>query len=285
MSAKHIALAVEDSAALIKLGVDGGVFLTGALCEELQAALEACASDAAVRTIILTGANPGVFMRHYSVPEILALAEQLKQAGLEPGQAVPYQKATIDRCIDLIEAMGKPVIAAINGECMGGAMELALGCDLRFAQSGLFRLGQPETLLGILPGAGGTQRLARTVGYANAMNLALTGIPITPEEALRIGLVHAVHADALAAARTAAQHFAAIPAMALEHTKRLVRESARLPLDEGLKLERGLFIDLCLRPEGQALMRAYEAGEFEFKLENGRWTVKSPASRRQDRPA
>lgn len=278
MTAKHISLSIEDSAALVRLGADGGIFLTAALCEELEAALDAVARDDSVRAVILTGANPGVFMRHYSVAEILALSEQLTQAGLKPGDEMPYQKAPIDRCIDRVENMDKPVIAAINGECMGGAMELALGCDLRLAQSGPFRLGQPETLLGILPGAGGTQRLARTVGYANAMKLALTGLPVTPDEALRVGLVHEVHADALAAARSAARHFAALPPTALAHTKRLVRESERLALDEGLKLERQLFMDLCLRPDSQALMRAYEAGKYSFALEQGRWIVKTPGS-------
>ena len=278
MAFNRISMVEEGASALITLGVDGGVFLTGELCTELEAALEAAATNAAVRSVILTGANPGVFMRHYSVAEILALSEQLMQAGLKPGDAMPYQKAPIDRCIDRVESMDKPVIAAINGECMGGAMELALGCDLRLAQSGPFRLGQPETVLGILPGAGGTQRLARTVGYANAMRLALTGLPITPDEALRVGLVHEVHADALAAARAMAKHFAALPAAALAHTKRLVRESEKLLLDEGLKLERQLFMDLCLRPDSQALMRAYEAGDYSFALESGRWTVRVPGT-------
>jgi enoyl-CoA hydratase/carnithine racemase len=159
---------------------------------------------------------------------------------------------------------------------MGGAMELALGCDLRLAQTGPYRLGQPETVLGILPGAGGTQRLARTVGYANAMRLALTGLPIAPEEALRVGLVHEIYPDALEAARTAAAHLAQLPAAALAHTKRLVRESERLPLEEGLRLERTLFLDLCLREEGQYLMRAYEEGRYKFSLEDGRWSVALP---------
>jgi enoyl-CoA hydratase len=274
---KHILAETKDSIALIKLGADGGIFLTAALCEDLEAALKAASEDANVRVVVLTGANPGVFMRHYSVAEILALADQLTQAGLKPGDAVPFQKAPIDRCIDVVESMEKPVIAAINGECMGGAMELSLGCDLRLAQRGEFRLGQPETILGILPGAGGTQRLARTVGYAHAMNLALSGLPVSPDEALRLGLVHAVHDDALAAALAMARHFLTIPPAALAHTKRLVRESARLPLEEGLKLERALFVDLCLRPEGQKLMRAYEAGQFSFSYKDGRWTVSAPA--------
>lgn len=278
MTPKRIAVAMEESCTLIRLGADGGIFLTRDLCEELEAALDTAANDASVRAVILTGANAGVFMRHYSVAEILELSVQLTNSGLKPGDAVPFQKAPIDRCIDRVEAMDKPVIAAINGECMGGAMELSLGCDLRIAQAGAFRLGQPETVLGILPGAGGTQRLARTIGPAHAMRLALTGLPVTPDEALRIGLVHELHADALAAARALARHFAALPAAALAHTKRLVRESTRLPLEEGLQLERALFLDLCLRSDSQALMRAYEAGAYRFALEDGRWRVDVPKS-------
>jgi enoyl-CoA hydratase/carnithine racemase len=204
------------------------------------------------------------------------MAEALRAAGIRPGDDVPYQEAPIDRCIRLVETAPKPVIAAINGECMGGAMELALGCDIRFAQAGPYRLGQPETLLGILPGAGGTQRLARVVGPAAAMEHALTGLPVVPEEALRLGMVHAVVADALGAARARARHFASIPATVLAHTKRLVREARTLPLDEGLKLERALFVDLAIRDEGMRLMRAYEAGEYDFRLEGDRWTVRMP---------
>jgi len=276
MNYTRISVGIEGSVALIKLGVDGNIFLTAELCLELESALAVATADEAVRAVVITGATAGVFMRHYSIAEILALAEQLKEAGFKPGDALPYQKAPIDRCIDSIEEMAKPVIAAINGECMGGAMELALGCDLRIAQSGPFRLGQPETVLGILPGAGGTQRLARTVGYANAMRLALTGVPITPDEALRVGLVHEIHADALQAARIAATHLAGLAPTALAHTKRLVRESARLPLDEGLRLERTLFMDLCLREDAQFLMRAYQAGQYQFLLEEGRWVVSLP---------
>jgi enoyl-CoA hydratase len=276
MTASRIAVSTGDGVTLIRLGADGHIFLTAALCEDLEAALTAAAGDDAVRAVILTGANEGVFMRHYSVAEILALAAQLEKMGLKPGDAMPYQKAPIDRCIDLVETMPKPVIAAINGEAMGGAMELSLGCDLRIARRGAYRLGQPETVLGILPGAGGTQRLARVVGPAHAMELALSGIPVSPEEAFRIGLVHAVVDDPLANAQARARHFMTIPPAALAHTKRLVRESRSLPLDKGLELERTLFMDLCLRPEGRKLMTAYEAGEFRFSFKDGRWTVEAP---------
>ncbi len=271
-----IAMSISDGIAEIRLGTDGHIFLTQALCEELEAALIACAEDAAVRVVILTGANPGVFMRHYSVAEILAISAQLKSQGLKPGDKLPFNAGPIDRCMTLTETMAKPVISAINGECMGGAMELSLACDLRFATQGPYRLGQPETLLGILPGAGGTQRLARVIGYANAMDHALTGVPVTPDEALRLGMVHGVFESALEAARERAKHFCQMPAPVLAHTKRLVRESRFLPLDKGLELERELFLDLILRDESIAMMQAYEAGRYAFALVDAQWRVTIP---------
>ena len=274
--ASRIATTTEGPTAIIRLGADGGIFLTADLCEELEAALATAVDDPDVRTIVLTGANDGVFMRHYSVAEILAMAEALRAAGVKPGDSVPHQDAPIDRCIRLVETAPKPVIAAINGECMGGAMELSLGCDIRFAQAGSYRLGQPETILGILPGAGGTQRLARVIGHAAAMEHALTGLPVLPAEALRLGMVHAVADDALAAALERARHFASIPPAVLAHTKRLVHAARTLPLEDGLKLERALFLDLAIRDDSMRLMRAYEAGAYDFHLEGDRWTVTMP---------
>ncbi len=275
--AAPISVSTEGAARVIRLGADGSIFLTAPLCEALETALVEAEADPSVRTVVLTGANPGVFMRHYAVAEILAVSTRLTDAGLKPGDELAHVEGPIDRCIARIEAAPKPVIAAINGECMGGAMELALACDLRVAQAGTYRLGQPETLLGILPGAGGTQRLVRVVGEAHAMALALTGLPVDPDEARRIGLVHRVVPDALAAALETAAHLAKLPAAALAHVKRLVREARSLPLDAGLRLERALFLDLAMRPEGVALMRAYEAGRYRFEPgDAGTWRVDLP---------
>lgn len=273
----RISYDLEDSAAVIRLGTDGYVCLTTPLCDELEIALAAAAADVAVRSVILTGAHPDIFMRHFSVAEILQISAGLKAQGMKPEDRVPYNDSSIDRCIRMVDEMEKPVIAAINGECMGGAMELSLGCDIRFARNGFFRLGQPETILGILPGAGGTQRLARIVGYGRAMEHALTGLPISPDEALRMGMVHGLSDDPLAAARERAQHFARIPPKVLAHTKSLVRMSRTLPLDEGLKMERALFLDLALRDEGVRLMQAYEDGQYVFNFSDGRWTADIPA--------
>jgi enoyl-CoA hydratase/carnithine racemase len=269
---------VED-ACLITLGVDGEICLTAALCEELADALETASADEAVRSIVLTGAHPDIYMRHYSVPEILKVSENLSAQGMKPGDRTPYAAGPIDRCILLAEAAPKPVIAAINGECMGGAMEFSLACDIRFARRGVFRLGQPETALGILPGAGGTQRLARVVGYARAMEHALTGLPVSPEAALAMGMVHALFDDPLAAALERARHFARLPAMALAHTKKLVLAARSLPLDQGTELERALFLDVALNPEGVRLMTDYVEERYKWTFDGERWSVDIPKAR------
>ena len=144
--------------------------------------------------------------------------------------------------VDKVDSFPKPVIAAINGFCLGGGCELALACDIRIA-SDKAKLGQPEVNLGILPGAGGTQRLPRLVGLGTAYKLLFTGDMIRADEALRIGLV-----DEVVPAETfrdrvqeLAQAIAKKSPVALQLIKEAVRASVRQPLDEGLRLETTLF--------------------------------------------
>lgn len=142
-----------------------------------------------------------------------------------------------------LAALPMVTIAVVSGYALGGGCELALACDLRFAADNA-KMGQPEVLLGALPGAGGTQRLARLVGVGRAKELILTGRMVDMVEAPRIGLVDAVHPadDVLDAARRAATGFAAGPA-SLALAKRAIDEGFELPLDDGLALERRLFAE------------------------------------------
>jgi enoyl-CoA hydratase/carnithine racemase len=126
-------------------------------------------------------------------------------------------------------------VAHINGHALGGGLEIALACDVRLAAPGAYKLGTPEVTLGLLPGNGGTQRLARLLGPSRAMDLLLTGRTFSPEEALQWGLVAAlVDADG---AREYAERLAAGPQLAIAAIKRCVHEGGQLPLDEGLALE------------------------------------------------
>src|SRR6185503_5120541 len=149
------------------------------------------------------------------------------------------------RLYDVMSSYPKPVIASINGFCLGGGCELAMSCDIRVA-SERARFGQPEIKLGLIPGGGGTQRLPRLVGLGNAMRLTLTGDLIGAAEAKEIGLVDVVvpHEELRAKTLELAHKIAAMSPLTVKVTKEAIRASERLPLDEGIVYERDLFC-LC----------------------------------------
>jgi enoyl-CoA hydratase len=149
--------------------------------EELCARLEELAADEAVRAVVLTGAGDRAFV---AGADIKAMSEM----SVEEARA---WSALGHECGRLLETMPKPTIAALNGFALGGGCELALACDIRYAAAGA-KLGQPEVNIGIIPGWGGTQRLARATGIAIAKELLLTGRLVGADEALGRGLVNAV---------------------------------------------------------------------------------------------
>lgn len=200
--------------------------------DELRRALLALRDDAAVRVLILTGAGEKAFVAGADINE---LSVQTPTGGREHairGQAV----------FDLIEHLGKPVIAAINGYALGGGCELAMACTIRLAAD-TARLGQPEINLGIIPGYGGTQRLSRLVGAGRALELLLAGDPITAAEAFRIGLVNRVvpAADLMAEARRLADTLAAKAPIAMRYIIEAVHRGLQMPIAEAQILEATLF--------------------------------------------
>jgi enoyl-CoA hydratase len=178
---------------------------------ELRDRLRELANDPAVRALVLTGAGEKAFV---------AGADIKYMSGLDAGQAKGWG-ALGHEAGRLLETMAKPTIAAINGFALGGGCELALACDIRYA-SGRAKLGQPEINLGIVPGWGGTQRLARVCGVGVAKDLILTGRTVDAEEALRIGLVNAIADPVLDRALETARALAAKSSLALALAKRLV---------------------------------------------------------------
>lgn len=160
----------------------------------------------------------------------------------------------------LCETMPKPVIAAISGTAIAGAFEFTLACDLRVAEDGDYLLGLPEVNLGLLPGAGGTQRLPRTIGTSAALMHILMGVALSPREAERKGLVHlTIDGKALDQAMEIAHRLVSFPAESLAYVKRLVRGAMDTPLAQGLALERNLFLKLCVSDAGLARMRSYDS--------------------------
>jgi enoyl-CoA hydratase len=235
------------------------IYMTAETVAEIDRVSADLAADAAVRAVIFTGGHPGVFIQHYDVAELAGLAEGLRTKGAQFTADRPVKPRLLDQVFDRFAAMDKPVIAALNGNAMGGGLELALACDIRVAQPGNFSFGLPEINLGILPGAGGTQRLARLVGQARALEMVLRGRTVGPDEAARLGLVHEVCVDgALTGARRVAADIADKTPLAVRHIKYLIREAASGPLDAGLALERTLFLDLLVRDEAVHLMQRFE---------------------------
>jgi enoyl-CoA hydratase/carnithine racemase len=200
--------------------------------DELRHAVLDVRHDAAVRVLIVTGAGEKSFVAGADITE---LAVQTPAGGKEHAQRGQH-------VFDLIENMGKPVIAAINGFALGGGCELALACTLRIAAE-TARIGQPEINLGIIPGYAGTQRLARLVGKGVALDLLLTGRQVTAQEALQIGLVNRVvpAAQLMTEARTLASELASKAPLAMKYIIEAVNRGLEISFDKAQVLEATLF--------------------------------------------
>jgi enoyl-CoA hydratase len=235
-------------------------YLNAAGAAELLAALTAARDDPAVRAIVFTGGLPGVFIRHYDVSEIKVVAEAVRAGAVSAGG--DRAASPVYALIDLLVTCEKPTIAAIGGICMGGGFEFALGCDIRVAQSGDYPIGLPETLLGIVPGLGGMQMMARVVGLARARELVLRGRVVKPEDAAGLGLVHEVAADALERALAIAAELAARPPQGLAAVKRMAaRVAAGESLEQGMASAAREFIGtLAEGSEAHACIDAFLRG-------------------------
>jgi len=230
---------------------------------ELEAALDAIENTEALRVAILTGAQDGVFIRHYDVRVLEERARKMQARGLTFSTERPVPDSPIHRCLRRIETSNKMFIAALNGTAMGGGYELALACDLRIAQDGDYRIGLPESNIGLLPGAGGTQRLAGLIGPAKALEYILLGKTFTPALAAAAGLVNeCCTGPALERALELARQLAAKQPRALAHIKRLLRGANA---GTAFADERTLFCDLMVDPRSIELMAQMNAGKLRIE--------------------
>jgi enoyl-CoA hydratase len=212
-----------------------------------------------VRVVILTGAMTGKFITHYSVEELAALAgnrDVLRAVGIN-------LTAGFHRLLDDLRALPKPVIAAMNGDTMGGGFELSLSCDIRIGGTGDHRFGLPEVKLGIIPGGSGTQKLTRLVGLAKAVEFVLRARVVRPEEALALGLVHEIADDALARAREIGVEMAQLPPLGVAMTKRALYDGFDTHLQAGLRIEDSAFLETMMSDDATAAMQAYIAVPYE----------------------
>ena len=200
--------------------------------EELDACFRGLQHDSDVRAVILTGAGEKAFVAGADINELATYSPQQAQECALRGQAVLHR----------IETLGKPTIAAINGFALGGGCELALACSFRIA-SQTARLGQPEVKLGIIPGYGGSQRLPRLIGKGMALQMVLSGDPLSAEEAFRWGLVNQVvpPEQLLPTAKEIARKIIANSPLAIRYCLEAVHQGMEEPLEQGLYLESTLF--------------------------------------------
>jgi enoyl-CoA hydratase len=214
--------------------------------EELRDRLQELAGDDEARVVVLTGSGEKAF---------IAGADIKYMGGLDVQEAEAWG-ALGHNCAQLLETMPKPTVAAINGFALGGGCELALACDLRFGASSA-RLGQPEINLGIIPGWGGTQRLARVCGLGFAKELVLTGRLVDAEEALRAGLVNGVHDPVLEKAREVAALLASKSPLALAAAKRATNHALQGDHVENLVREAGEFGGLFASEDAKEGLAAF----------------------------
>jgi enoyl-CoA hydratase len=225
--------------------------------EDLRTAFEAARDDGEVRGVILTGAGDKAFIAGADINQLAQLTAVKGEQSSSFGQAV----------LNLIENLGKPVIAAINGFALGGGCETAMACTIRIA-SETAKFGQPEVKLGVLPGGGGTQRLPRLVGKGRALQLILTGQMITAQEAYRIGLVNEVVPALNVIPRAEAilkQIFSNAPT-AVKYSLEAVNKGLETSQAEGLSLEASFF-GLCSgtedKKEGTSAFLEKRAAKFQ----------------------
>lgn len=244
---EFVRLEVDGGVGTIRLGRPPMNALSRQMQEEVRAAAHQAGERADVRAVIVDG-GPKVFAAGADVKEMEAMsaADMAAAAG------------ALSSSFSAVAAIPKPTVAAISGFALGGGYELALCCDRRIAGHNV-KVGQPEILLGIIPGAGGTQRLTRLVGLARAKELIYTGRFVEADEALRIGMVDEVVApdEVYGAALRWAQQFVAGPSRALAAAKAAIDGGADIDLASGLRLETHVFAALFNTEDRAAGMRSF----------------------------
>ena len=258
---QYIRTEVEDKIAVLTIDHPPVNSFNTQVLKELDQAVDELLADDVVKAIVITGGGTNAFVAGADIPEIKELFENpdaaASSAFLEQGQGVNLK----------IEKATKPVIAAINGFCLGGGLELAMACHVRVC-SDRARLGQPEINLGIIPGFGGTQRLARIVGKGKAIEMILTGDMIKAQEAYRLGLVNKVvpAGAVLKEARDLARKIVSKSKFPIAAALQAITEGLAVSIEEGLKIEMDQFVILGEKEDPREGLSAFlEKRQPQFK--------------------
>jgi enoyl-CoA hydratase/carnithine racemase len=248
---EFVRLEVADGIGTIRLDRPPVNALNDQLTAELAAAAQAAEASDQIRAVIL-----------YGGAKVFAAGADITDMAEADYAAMTARSGRLQGAMGLVAGLGQPVVAAITGYALGGGLELALAADFRVAGERA-RVGQPEILLGVIPGAGGTQRLSRLVGPARAKDIVFSGRMLTAAEALEIGLVDRVVPDAevYQAAVDLVQRYVSGPALALRAAKRAIDHGLGVDLATGLEIERVQFAALFGTEDQRTGMRSF--------LENG----------------
>lgn len=257
---RYLQTSREGAALVVTLTNPPRNLLNATMVAELTALADDIENDAEVRALILTGSVEGIFITHYDVGELSTLSDRMRDA--TPSAPGSGELHGMHKLLLKLQSLPQPVIAAINGIAMGGGCELALACDFRYIAKG-GRIGLPEVRVGILPGAGGTQRMTRLLGVARAMELMLLGEVVDAETAERIGLVHrSVEPERLLTeARALAEELAKRPPLSVALIKQCILRGSELPLEQALHFEQDAFWQTMRSEDAARLMRDYVKGE------------------------
>jgi enoyl-CoA hydratase len=258
---QYLQISREGAAVVVTMTNPPKNLMNTAMVSELTALATDLEADGEVRALILTGGVEGIFITHYDVGELAFVSDRARQS--ESVGRGPELHDTHKLLLKL-QSLPQPVIAALNGTAMGGGCELALACDFRIMEKrpGAV-IGLPEVRVGILPGAGGTQRMTRLLGTARAMELMLLGNTLDADSAAGVGLVHrAVEPGrAVPEALALADELAQRPALSIAMIKQCVLQGSEMALMDGLRFEQEAFWKTMRSDDAGRLMKAYLKSE------------------------
>jgi enoyl-CoA hydratase len=309
MADKTVLVERRGRVLIVKLENPPRNFMTTAMVRELDELTRDLENDSSVGSVVITGALEGIFITHFDVAEISQGSSRVG-ATLSSAQAggslraigaierLPRARSALERTpvagllalraihelFARMNRLDKVFVAAINGLALGGGCELALACDIRIMATGDYLIGLPEMTLGIIPGAGGTQRLTRAIGPGRALEMMLEGRALDPQEASEVGLVHRTTSPAalLHEALTTGERLARRSPAAVGALKRAVYEGSSRPLGEGLHIEQAGFLAAASTPAARRAMEAYAAEAQTRVGEGAPWQVESSMRRWQD---